>query len=358
MATQTASISIERTAKSRIAEVDFTNLGFGSVISDHMLIADYKNGAWHEPKVMPYGEIPMTPAILALHYGQAIFEGMKAFRMKDGNISIFRTKRHYDRILKSLERMCMPGLPEDLFVSGLQTIIEVDHAWVPEGEGSALYIRPLVFASESKLGVKISDQYKFVIMTSPVGPYFNKPIRVKVEEMYVRAAEGGPGFAKCAGNYGGAFYPTQLAREQGFDQVLWTDAKDHRYIDESGAMNVMFVLDGKLVTPKLTTAILDGVTRNSILTLAKDLGMPAEERRISLDDLIEGFAKGTLTEAFGAGTAAVVAPIIGINIHGKDYQLPAITAESFQQRVKKKLFDIRHGLEPDTHHWNHIVTIS
>lgn len=355
MAITTSPIAVERVKHSRLNEVDFTNLGFGSVISDHMLMADYKNGSWGEPKVVPYGELSMTPAILALHYGQAIFEGMKAFKMKDGSISIFRVQRHHQRMLKSLERMCMPTLSEELFTSSLHAIVETDQQWVPDQEGHSLYIRPLVFASESKLGVKISDQYKFIIMTSPVGPYFAKPIRVKVEETYVRAAEGGTGFAKCAGNYGGAFYPTQLAREQGFDQVLWTDARDHQFIDESGAMNVMFVLNGKLVTPKLTSAILDGVTRNSILTLANELGMPAEERKVSLDELIEGFKSGTLTEAFGAGTAAVVSQIAVINIHGTDYQLPAADATSFQQRVKQKLSNLRVGLEPDTYGWNYII---
>jgi branched-chain amino acid aminotransferase len=355
MATQTASFQVERIAKSRIGEVDFNNLGFGSYISDHMLVADYQNGAWGDPKIMPYGELPMTPAILALHYGQAIFEGMKAFKMADGRLNIFRVQRHYQRLLKSLDRMCMPALPEELFVSGLHAIVETDQQWIPEKEGSSLYIRPLVFASESKLGVKISDQYKFVIMTSPVGPYFSKPIRVKVEETYVRAAEGGTGFAKCAGNYGGAFYPTQLAREQGFDQVLWTDAKEHKYIDESGAMNVMFVINGKLVTPKLTSALLDGVTRDSILTLAKDMGIPTEERRISLDDLVDGLKKGTLTEAFGAGTAAVVSQIAVINIHGTDYELQLADANSFQQRVKQKLSNLRRGVEPDPYGWNYIV---
>ena len=355
MTTQTVSIPVQRIAKSRISEVDFNNLGFGTYISDHILVADYKDGAWGGSQIMPYGELPMTPAILALHYGQAIFEGMKAFKMTDGRLNIFRVQRHYQRMLKSLERMCMPAMSEEMFVNGLHAIVEADQQWVPEKEGYSLYIRPLVFASESKLGVKISDQYKFVIMTSPVGPYFSKPIRVKVEETYVRAAEGGTGFAKCAGNYGGAFYPTQLAREQGFDQVLWTDAKEHKYIDESGAMNVMFVIDGKLVTPKLTSALLDGVTRDSIITLAKDMGVPTEERRVSLDDLIEGFKKGTLTEAFGAGTAAVVSQIAVINIHGKDYELPLAGPSSFQQRVKQKLSDVRRGLEPDVHGWNYIV---
>lgn len=355
MSSTTASITVERIQNSRLQEVDMANIGFGNYISDHMLVADYKNGAWGEPKVVPYGELPMTPAILALHYGQAIFEGMKAFKMKDGAISIFRVKRHYQRLLKSAERMCMPAISEELFTAGLHALVETDQKWVPSGEGYSLYIRPLVFATESKLGVKISEQYKFVIMTCPAGPYFTKPIRVKVEEVYVRAAEGGTGFAKCAGNYGGAFYPTQLAREQGFDQVLWTDAKDHKYIDESGAMNVMFVMDGKLVTPKLTSALLDGVTRNSILTLAKDLGMPTEERRVSLDDLIEGFKNGTLTEAFGAGTAAVVSQIATINIHGKDFDLPSIDSTSFQQRVKQKLSNLRTGVEPDTYGWNYII---
>ncbi len=350
-----SSIAVERIQQSRLQDVDFDNIGFGNYISDHMLVADYKNGTWGEPKVMPYGELPMTPAILALHYGQAIFEGMKAFKMKDGALSVFRVQRHYQRLLKSLERMCMPAISEEFFTSSLHAIVEVDQQWVPDKEGYSLYIRPLIFASESKLGVKISDQYKFVIMTSPVGPYFTKPIRVKVEETYVRAAEGGTGFAKCAGNYGGAFYPTQLAREQGFDQVLWTDAKEHQYIDESGAMNVMFVLNGKLVTPKLTSAILDGVTRNSIITLAKALDMPSEERRISLDELIEGFKKGTLTEAFGAGTAAVVSQIATINIHGKDYDLPSVNASSFQQRVKQKLSNLRIGVEPDVYGWNYVI---
>jgi branched-chain amino acid aminotransferase len=357
MTVTTTSIPVERISKSRIQEVDFNNLGFGNHISDHMLVADYDKGAWHEPKILPFGEVLMTPAILALHYGQSVFEGMKAFKTNNGEITIFRMQRHHQRLLKSLERMSMPAIPEELFTSSLHALIETDQQWVPEAEGCSLYIRPVVFASESKLGVKISEQYKFVVMTSPVGPYFTKPIRVKVEETYVRAAEGGTGFAKCAGNYGGAFYPTQLAREQGFDQVLWTDAHEHNYIDESGAMNIMFVFNGKLVTPKLTTAILDGVTRNSILVLAKDMGVAIEERKISLNDVVEGFKQGTLTEAFGAGTAAVVSPIATINVQGKDYNLPSPTADSFQMRVKQKLNNIRHGLEPDVHNWNYRVAL-
>jgi branched-chain amino acid aminotransferase len=352
-----AEIPVERISKSRISSVDFNNLGFGNYISDHMLIANYKNGEWHQPKIMPFGEILMTPAILSLHYGQSIFEGMKAFKNNKGEISIFRPQRHHQRLLKSLARMCMPAISEELFIESLCALIATDIDWVPSSDGSALYLRPVIFATESKLGVKISEEYKFVVLTSPVGAYFAKPVRVKVEETYVRAAEGSTGFAKCAGNYGGAFYPTQLAKEQGFDQVLWTDARDHKYIDESGAMNVMFVLNGKLVTPQLTSSILDGVTRNSLLTLAKDMGMATEERKISVAELKEGFEKGTLTEAFGVGTAAVVSTIAIINIAGKDYSLPADSSSSFQQRVKKKLHDIRMGNEADTHNWNFIVPL-
>jgi branched-chain amino acid aminotransferase len=290
-----------------------------------------------------------------LHYGQAIFEGMKAFKNKKGEIIIFRPQRHYQRIVKSLQRMCMPPMSEQFFVESLAAVIKTDEAWIPTTEGSSLYLRPVVFATESRLGVKISDEYKFVILTSPVGPYFAKPVRVKVEEHYVRAAEGGTGFAKCAGNYGGAFYPTQLAKDQGFDQVLWTDARDHKYIDESGAMNVMFVLNGKIVTPALTSAILDGVTRNSLLALAGKMGIPAEERKVSVAEIKEGLEKGTVTEAFGVGTAAVVSTIATIHIEGKDYNLPTATTDSIQLRLKKKLENIRHGEEADDFGWNYIV---
>ena len=356
MATITSTIAVERTKNSRLQEVDFNNLEFGKHISDHMLVADFDNGQWGSALITPFGEIRITPAILSLHYGQAVFEGMKAFRMKNGDINIFRPHKHLDRFNKSLDRMCMPAISEEMWMSSLQSIIETDQQWVPDGEGASLYIRPLVFASESRLGVKVSDQYKFVIMTSPVGPYQSKPYRLKVESQYVRTAEGGTGFAKCAGNYGGAFYPTQLARDEGFDQILWTDHKEHRYIDEVGMMNVMFVLNGNLVTPQLSTAILDGVTRDSILTLAKDIPtFKVEERRITIDEVLQGFVKGTLTEAFGTGTAAVVAPIAVINIYGKDYQIPVAGPTSFQQQVKKKLHNIRLGLEPDQHGWNFIV---
>jgi branched-chain amino acid aminotransferase len=351
----TSTFAVEKTKNSRIKEIDFNNLEFGKYVSDHMLVADFLNGKWQEPKIVPFGDIMMSPAMLSLHYGQSVFEGMKAFKNKNGDICIFRPQKHSDRLNKSLARMCMPEISEELFIQSLHALIEVDKNWIPSADGSSLYIRPFVFAFEPRLGVKIADHFKFIIITSPAAAYFSKPTRLKVEETYVRAAEGGTGFAKCAGNYGGAFYPTQLAREQGFDQVLWTDAKEHKYIDEAGVMNVMFVINGKLITPKLSTALLDGVTRDSILKLTSSLGIEVEERRVSVQEIEEAFKKGTITEAFGTGTAAVVSPIATINIHGKDYDLPLAGPESFQQRAKAKLNNIRLGIEPDVHGWNYII---
>jgi len=355
MTTLTSSVPVKRIAQSRIKDVDFSNLEFGKYISDHMLMVDFLNNKWQEPVIVPFGDIPMSPAMLSLHYGQSVFEGMKAFKNKNGDICIFRPQKHSERLNKSLARMCMPEIPEELFIQSLHAIVEVDKEWIPTSDGSSLYLRPVVFAYEPRLGVKIADHFKFFVLTSPAGAYFSKPTRLKVEETFVRAAEGGTGFAKCAGNYGGAFYPTQVARQEGYDQVLWTDAKEHKYIDEAGVMNIMFVINGKLITPKLTSALLDGVTRDSILTLAPGLGMTVEERKVSVAEIEEAFKNGSLTEAFGTGTAAVVSPIATINIHGTDYNLPVAGPESFQQRVKQKLNNIRLGFEPDVYGWNYII---
>jgi branched-chain amino acid aminotransferase len=349
------SVIIERISNSRLPDVDFNNLDFGKYISDHMFQALYEGGTWKQPKVMPYGNLSFSPAMLAIHYGQAVFEGMKAYRTKDGNISIFRVDKHFQRFNKSLERMCMPTISEELFIGGLHTLLATDQHWVPSTAGSSLYIRPVMFATEAKLGVKISEQYQFIIMTTPVGPYYTKSLRVKIEDTFVRASEGGVGFAKCAGNYGASFYPTQLAKQQGFDQVLWTDSREHKYIDEAGTMNVMFIIGNKLVTPELTSALLDGVTRESILKLSKELGLDHEERRISVSEIEQGLENGVVTEAFGAGTAAVVAPIASITINGKTHTLPEPTDASFQKRVKQKLSDIRLGLVPDAYSWNYII---
>ena len=357
MQTVETSIKIKPVAASRINEVDFTNLEFAKYMADHMAVADFENGSWGQVEIIPYGNLSLSPATAALHYGQSIFEGMKAFRMKDGNINIFRIMRHHERINKTLDRMCMPLISEDMFVQSLHELVKLDQAWVPGGDGEALYLRPLVFATEPRIKVKASDSYKFIVMNSPVGVYLSKPFRLKVEDFYVRTAEGGTGFAKCAGNYGGSYYPTQVAREQGYDQVLWTDYKEHKYVDEVGMMNVMFVINNVLITPSLNTAILDGITRDSILTIVKDMGVPVEERKVSIQEIEEAFKKKTITEAFGTGTAAVVSAIETINIGGIDYTLAAPGANSLQLRAKNRLNEMRLGHAEDIYGWNHIVKV-
>jgi branched-chain amino acid aminotransferase len=347
-------IKIERSTVSGLSRVDFSKLEFGKASADHMFVSEYYDNGWHDPRIVPFGSLQITPFSLALHYGQTVFEGMKAFRMADGKISIFRIEKHYDRFVRSLDRMCMPAVPRQLFIDALDALVEIDQQWVPDGESSSLYLRPFMFATESRIGVKISDEYSFLIVTSPVGAYYSKPLKLKIETEYVRAAEGGVGYAKCGGNYGSAFYPAKMAREAGFDQVLWTDSRTNEYLEESGTMNVMFIFDDTLVTPPLSTSILDGVTRDSILTLAKDMGINTEERRISVKELEERLRNGTAKEAFGAGTAAVVAPIDLIDIHGKAYSVP-VKDDAIMFRFKKRLSDIRLGLAEDKHGWNHIV---
>jgi branched-chain amino acid aminotransferase len=280
---------------------------------------------------------------------------MKAFRMDDGRINIFRIEKHYDRFVKSLERMCMAVVPKEIFMEGLMKLVETDKQWVPAKTNDALYLRPFVIATEARFGVKVSSEYRFVIFTGPVSNVYAQPIKVKVETEYIRAARGGTGSAKCGGNYGGAFFPTQLARKEGYEQVLWTDARDNKYIEESGMMNVMFVIDDVLITPPLSDSILDGITRESLLILAKGLGYKTEERVVSIDELEKAFRNGSITEAFGAGTAAVVAPIKTIQINGLDLHLPAYTGESVLYRLKQKLEMIRTGKTEDVYNWNCIV---
>lgn len=348
-------ITIQKTTHSRLPEVDLNQLAFGEIVSDHMLLADYRDKAWQSARIIPFGNLEMAPHTLALHYGQLVWEGMKAFRMTDGRVSIFRIPKHIERINRSLQRMAMPPMPAELFDASIRALVALDAPWVPSSPGSALYIRPLVYASEAKFGVKVSEQYRFLVFTGPVPVYYPKPVRVKVEEQYIRAAPGGTGYAKCSGNYGGALYPTQLARAEGFDQVLWTDGSPALNIEESGTMNVMFVIDGKIVTPPLSDTILEGITRDSIITLAAGLGYPVEERTISALELVDAHRRGILHEGFGLGTAAVTAPFELIHVKGENLQLPPVTEASFSLRVRKLLQEIRSGERPDVHGWNTIV---
>ncbi len=348
-------IPVRQTIHSKIHDVDFTALEFGKYTSDHMLVCDYAEDEWLQPLIVPFANLSLNPATLALHYGQTVFEGMKAFRMDDGRINIFRMDKHYERFVRSLDRMCMAVPPKELFMEGLLKLVETDKAWVPTQTGASLYLRPFVYASEARFGVKVSDKYRFVIFTGPVPELYAKPIRVKVETRYIRAAKGGTGFAKCGGNYGGAFLPTQQARKQGYDQVLWTDGGENKFIEESGMMNVMFVINDTLITPPLSDSILDGVTRDSLLVLTKDLGYKTEERPVSVDELEIAFRENSITEAFGVGTAAVVAPIQTIQIREIDHHLPGYGPGNLFYIIKQKLEAIRLGKEEDVYGWNFVV---
>jgi branched-chain amino acid aminotransferase len=289
--------------------------------------------------------------MMSLHYGQSIFEGMKAYRSKNDEILVFRPEENLKRFNKSALRMCMPEVPEEIFLGGLKQLLELDKQWVPDKEGCSLYIRPFMFATDEYVGVTPSNTYKFIIFNCPVGSYYSKPLKVRVETQYIRAAKGGVGFAKNAGNYGGSLYPTQLANKEGYDQIIWTDAATHQYVEEAGTMNLMFIINGVLVTAPTGDTILDGVTRKSVLQIAKDWGMKVEERQLSIKELVDGILNGSVTEAFGAGTAAVIAPIQTIGFEGKDYELAARTDSDFSAKVFKEINQIRLGEIPDTRNW-------
>ena len=278
----TLNIPINKTSASRLSQIDFSNLPFGRNFSDHMFTADYEDGEWKNLQIVPYGDIAINPAASALQYGQAIFEGIKAYKQKDGRISIFRPSKNYERFNISAERMVMPTVPEEIFMQGMSQLINLDKDWVPADEGQSLYLRPFMYATEPILGVHASETYKFIIITGPAGSYYSKPLKVKIETHFARAVEGGVGYAKTAGNYASSLYPTRQAQKEGFDQLIWTDARDHIYIEESGTANVMFVINNVLITPSSRDTILDGVTRRSILELARSWGMPVEERRVTV----------------------------------------------------------------------------
>ena len=355
MVTDTLDIQITKAETSRMQQVDYSNLVFGKHFSDHMLLADYKDGQWQNFEILPYCEISMSPAISALHYGQSFFEGLKAYKLADGRISIFRPFKNAERFNKSAERLCMPELPEDLFVHSIAALVELDQQWIPDKENHSLYIRPFMFATEAALGVHPSSTYKFCILTGPVGPFFSKNLKVKVETEFARACDGGFGFAKAAGNYGGSLLPAKKALEEGFDQVIWTDSREHAYIEELGAANIVFVLDGKIVTPSTRDTILKGVTRDSVLELARSWNVPVEERRVSVTEILDGIKNGKLTEAFGVGTAATITPIVEIGFKGELYNLPDPAKGVYSNKLRKALDDIKYGRQQDTNNWNYIV---
>lgn len=343
-------MKIELTSKSRISEVDFSNLPFGRNISDHMLVCHFKNGAWQEPEIRPYGQLEFSYGLHALHYGQSAFEGMKAYRKDDGTISMFRPLDNFARLNKSGARLMMPQIPEELFMNGLTKLLEIDSNWVPAAEDHSLYIRPFLFASSEFIAARQSDDYTFCIITSPVGPYYSGSVKVKIEQEFTRATGGGIGYTKAAGNYGGAFYPTSQAIKEGYNQVIWTDHKEHKYIEESGTMNLMLLLGDTFVTPPLTDRILAGVTRRSIITLIKEQGWAIQERPVTVDEIVDAASTGALREAFGMGTAAVVSQIDTIGHQGTNYSIPT-PADGKAMEIKRLLNDIRLGRTPDTNQW-------
>jgi len=352
---ETLDITVTKTEQTRLTVTDFSQLPFGKVFSDHMFIAEYENGEWANLQVLPFGPILMSPAISALHYGQAIFEGMKAYRLADGKVSVFRPEKNFERFNKSATRMAMPSIPQDIFMQGIAALIEIDNKWIPDQDGYSLYIRPVMFATDPYLGVRASDKYTFALLTTPTGPYYSKALKVKIETEFTRADEGGVGYAKTAGNYARSLYPFAEAQKEGFDQLIWTDAVSHEYIEEAGTANLIFVIDGKLVTPSVRSTVLDGVTRDTIIKLAKKAGIEVEERRVSVKEVIEGIENGRLTDAFAAGTAATVTPIGEIGYEGKVYTLTDPSTRTLSAGIAKTLNDIRYGLIPDEFGWNWIV---
>ena len=345
-----SNIEIKYIEKSTIDSVDFSNLPFGSVFSDHMLECDFVNGEWKIPVIKPYTPITLDPSSKIFHYGQSIFEGMKAYKDSDENTMLFRPLENFKRLNKSAERLMIPAIPEAIFMDGLKKLLEIDNQWIPKNEGSSLYIRPFMFASGNGFHASPANAYKFVICTAPSGAYFAGKIKVLIEEKYARAANGGVGFAKAGGNYAAQFYPTQLAIEKGYNQVIWTDDNTHQYIEEAGAMNIFIRINNTLITSPTSDRILDGVTRKSIIQMSKDLNIDIEVRKISVSEVIAAAQNGSLKEMFGAGTAAVISPISGFGYQNKDYDLPELT-KPYASLLKKAITDLQTNKTEDPYGW-------
>jgi branched-chain amino acid aminotransferase len=347
-------IQIEKVDSSKIGEVDFDNLPFGEVRTDHMLISEYADGKWEVPRIIPYQNISLDPSAKIFHYGQSIFEGMKAYKDENGRIWLFRPQENQKRLNISAKRLAMPELPEEYFMEGLSALLKLEKNWIPTTKDSSMYVRPFMFASGTGFHASPANRYTFVIACSPSGAYFGGKIKVLIEEKYARAANGGVGFAKAGGNYAGQFYPTNLAIEKGYQQVIWTDDISHEFIEEAGAMNIFVRIGDKLLTAPISDRILDGVTRKSIIAVAQDMGIEVEVRKISVRELIEAHSKGELKEMFGAGTAAVISPISGFGYQNKDYEL-ASPAKNYADILKKKITDIQYNRDEDKFNWRYEV---
>ena len=346
-----ADFNITKVERSKLNDINLENIPFGKYFTDHMLEVDYEDGEWKNVEIKPYQPLLMAPSVAALHYGQAIFEGIKAYKNADGEAYIFRPHDNFTRFNISAERMQMPQIPEEIFMEGLKMLVNMDANWIPAQPDHSLYIRPFMFSTDEMIGVRPSEKYKFMILLSPTGPYYSTPMRIYVEEQYVRAVPGGVGYAKAAGNYGAAMFATAEAKKKGYDQVLWTDAYEHKYVQECGTMNVFFIIGNTAITPDLEAGtILAGVTRDSAITLLREMGFNVEERPLSIDDVIDAHKAGLLYEVFGTGTAATISLIKELRY--KDY-IMEFDVDKWQTapRLKKQLNDIRYGRIVDNHDW-------
>ncbi len=343
-------IKISKVLQSKIDTVDFNNIPFGKVFSDHMFFAEYTDGSWQNMEIKPLEKLNIHPANLAWHYGQSIFEGMKATKHFDGSPMLMRPDMHIKRLNASATRMCMPEFPEDVFIEAIEELVKLEADWIPKGKGSALYIRPIMFASDEFIGVRPSDNYIFIIMTLPVSLYYSKPLSLKAEESYIRAANGGTGEAKTAGNYAASLHPWKLAKAEGYDQIMWLDAIERKYVQEAGTMNIFFVIDNTVITPAADGSILKGITRRSILEILKVKGYVVEERPISIDEVVQAHKNGKLTEVFGTGTAAVVINVKDFGYKGEKYGLE-VDSYKVAPFIKQYINDLRDGSEEDTFGW-------
>ena len=343
-------IDIVKVASSKINQVDFENLAFGNVFTDHMLMCDFKDGKWERPIIKPYEPFLLDPSAKVFHYGQAIFEGMKAYKDDNNDVWLFRPDENLDRFNKSATRMAMPEVPEHIFIDGLKEILKIEKEWVKKGVGNTLYIRPFMIAIGTGVIAQPSTQYRFMIILSPAKSYYSGEVKVIIAEHYSRAANGGIGAAKAAGNYSAQFYPTKLANEQGFQQIIWTDDATHTTLEEAGTMNVFFRINDTLYTVPTSERILDGVTRKSLIDLAKREGVNVAVQPVLVSEIVEAAKNGSLKEIFGAGTAAVVNPIVGFSYQDVYYELPKIE-NSIALELKEKLTNIQHKLAEDTFGW-------
>jgi len=347
---------IQKTTKTRLENFDPENFSFGNIFIDHMVICEYEDGKWGDVRLVPYGPLEFTPAMMGVNYGQACFEGMKAYKDKDGQVFLFRVDKNFERINKSAERLAIPQIPKEVFIEGLMALCDVDRNWIPYGEDVSLYLRPVVFATEEALKARISSKYMFAIVATPVKAYYTEPVAVKIADYYSRAASGGVGYAKAAGNYAASFYPTKLAIEEGYEQVIWTDDATHTKLEESGTMNVFVRINDVIYTPKISDKILNGVTRDSFIQLAEAKGIEVVVDDILVEDVLNAHKNGTLREIWGVGTAVVVNQFKAVGYKDQHYELPRLSPEdSFAAILKKDLVSIQTNKAEDPFGWRVLV---